>query len=286
MNTRRHTTRLDDQLERLGAAAVMEGVGRGVMDRIATAGRALLLFIDACSFLPQARRSLTAIIRQLEIAGFGSILVLALIAGLTGMIMSFQVGNELAKIGPDATANLGAIIGATFCREMGPLWAGVIVLARVGASMAAELGTMAVNEEVDALRMMNISPVRYLVMPRILALVIAMPLLTTIADWVGLMGGAMIAKAQFDISLTTFMSSAQDFLKGADFFSGLFKSAVFGAIIGTIACDRGLNTTGGAEGVGRSTTDSVVLNVIFILLADFVLTALINQVVGSGATGV
>jgi phospholipid/cholesterol/gamma-HCH transport system permease protein len=271
---RKRTRALDEHLDRHQTVGVIEQVGRVLMRKLAIAGRALLLFCEACAFLPLAGRSLPMITRQIEMAGFGSIMVIALIAGLTGMIMAYQFGLELVRY--EAQANLGAIIGATFCREMGPIWAAVIILARVGASMAAELGTMAVNEEIDALRTMNISPVRFLVMPRLLALVISMPLLTAIADWVGMLGGALISYTTFDVSMSQFMSSAQDFLRGSDFFSGLFKSVVFGCIIATVACDRGLNTSDGAEGVGRSTTDSVVLNVVFVLLADLVLNAVIQ----------
>ena len=142
--------------------------------------------------------------------------------------------------------------------------------------MAAELGTMTVNEEVDALRVMSINPVRFLVLPRILALVIAMPLLTVLADIVGMMGGAMVASQMFNRPTDEFMASARSVITGLDFFSGLGKSVVFGAIIGTIACDRGLNTTDGAEGVGRATTQTVVLSVVFVLLSDLVMTSFVQ----------
>jgi phospholipid/cholesterol/gamma-HCH transport system permease protein len=271
---RKKTTQMTERLEVSPAVAVVEEIGRAIARKASVAGRATLLFVDACSYMSQAARSLPVLIRQVEISGFGSLLVLALIAGLTGMIMAVQTGTALKEFG--IVDKLGAIIGATFCREMGPIWAAVIILARVGASMAAEIGTMVVNEEVDALRSMSINPVRYLVMPRILALVIAMPILTAVADWVGMCGGALISNITFNVSVSQFMSSAQQGLEGMDFFSGLFKSVVFACIIGTIACDRGMNTTDGAEGVGRATTDSVVLNIIFVLLADLIMTSFIQ----------
>ncbi len=245
--------------------------------RAEVAGRALTLLIRSLLALRHVPRGVPQIIRQLDMAGFGSILVLCLIAGLTGMIMAVQTGSELAKFG--VLENLGAIIGATFCREMGPIWAAVIVLARVGASMAAELGTMTVNEEVDALRVMSIDPVRFLVMPRILALMISMPLLTAMADFVGLIGGALLTKAQFGQPLRTFMESAQGLLDGLDFYSGLFKAWVFAVIIGTIACDQGLATKNGAEGVGKATTTTVVLSIIFVLLSDHCLNYVILKLI-------
>jgi phospholipid/cholesterol/gamma-HCH transport system permease protein len=251
-------------------------IGREIMARAQMAGRCLIMLGQALGHIRSVHRSVPQLLRQLAEAGFGSIMVLSLIAGLTGMIMAVQTGSELKRFG--ILENLGAIIGATFCREMGPIWAAVIVLARVGASMAAELGTMAVNEEVDALKAMSINPVRYLVMPRILALMILMPILTAIADAVGMAGGAFISKVQFGVPIHTFMDSAKGLLTGLDFFSGLFKGFAFAMIIGTIACDQGLSTTDGAEGVGRSTTKSVVLSIVFVLLMDLILTSFIQMV--------
>ena len=269
---RRKTTFSIEAFEHGHAGQAASKVGSTLMHRATRAGRILLLFVDACGQLPQARRSLTTIIGQIEMAGVGSILVLSLIAFLTGTIMAVQTGSELVRI-INSADQLGAIIGATFVRELGPIWAAIIMLARVGAGMAAQLGTMAVNEEIDALRVMSINPVRYLVMPRILALVIAMPLLTTIANWVGMAGGAMISSVMFNVTAETYMQSAKGILTGTDFFSGLIKSMVFGAIIATIACDRGMHTTDGAEGVGRSTTETVVLSVVWVLVADLIMTS-------------
>lgn len=255
---------------------MLAATGRHIIARAALAGRTCLLLVRALAALRHVHRSGRAVIRLLDMAGFGSILVLSLISGLTGMIMAVQTGSELQRFG--AIENLGAIIGATFLREMGPIWAAVIILARVGAAMAAELGTMAVNEEVDALEVMSIDPVRYLVMPRILALMIAMPLLTVIADAVGMAGGALITNALFGQPIRVFYESAQGLLGGLDFYSGLFKAWVFALIIGAIACDQGLNTQNGAEGVGKATTTTVVLSVVFVLLADLVLTSFIQIV--------
>lgn len=262
-------------LERSPAGVAMERTGRSLMRSMQGAGRACLLFFDACGYLSQVSRSTAQLVRLVEMSGVGSVFVLSLIAFLTGTIMALQTGTELARISSDLVGNLGAIIGATFVRELGPIWAAVIVLARVGGAMAAELGTMAVNEEIDALRVMSINPVRYLVMPRILSLIIVMPLLTTIADWVGMFGGGVISKFTFNVHTAVYIESAKGILTGLDFWSGLLKSCVFGAIIATIACDRGMNTQDGAEGVGRSTTETVVLSVVFVLVADLFLNGFI-----------
>ena len=271
----RKTTILERIDHSTGVKAV-EGFGRSAMDRASLGGRAVLLFIDTLYQLPHTARSLPQLFRQIEICGIGSIFVLALIAFLTGMIMALQTGSELAKFG--AQANLGAIIGATFVREFGPIWAAIIMLSRVGAAMAAELGTMTVNEEVDALRVMNINPVRFLVLPRMLALVVSMPLLTVIADYVGMFGGGLVAAQVFNRPAEEFLESARGILGNVDFYSGLAKSMVFGAIIATIACDRGLHTTDGAEGVGRSTNQTVVASVISVLIANLIMTGFVQQI--------
>ncbi len=253
---------------------VVGGTGRGILERAQVAGRALLMFYQALGFVSQVGRALPMLLKQIEFVGFGSLVVLSLISGLTGMIMAVQMGATLQDYG--ALNQLGGLIGVTFARELGPIWAAVIILARVGSAMAAELGTMAVNEEVDALRSMSIDPVRFLVMPRILALVITMPLLTAIADFVGMLGGALISQPTFGLTVSSFFDSAKDMLVFSDVFGGLVKSVFFACLIGTIACDQGLHTSDGAEGVGKSTTRTVVLSVIFVLLMDLFLTSFVQ----------
>ncbi|NRA40321.1 MAG: ABC transporter permease, partial [Planctomycetes bacterium] len=213
-------SKVSSGMEKVSTSAIRKmndintATGRGVITKSSGAGRTVHLFFNVIKTLPQIGRSYKTVLRQIDVSGFGSILVLALIAGLTGMIMALQTGSELSKFG--VLDSLGAIIGATFCRELGPIWAAIIILSRVGASMAAEIGTMVVNEEVDALEIMSIDPVRYLVMPRVVALIIAMPLLTTIADIVGLYGGAFVAQAQFGLPTDTFFDSAETLLGGWD----------------------------------------------------------------------
>ena len=273
---RSHTSWSIDGLASSRAGKGLEQVGDGVLSRITNAGRVITLFCETCAVVSDLRRRIRPLVHQIDHAGIGSILVLSLIAFLTGMIMAVQTGSELQKFG--IIENLGAIIGATFVRELGPIWAAIIMLARVGAAMAAELGTMAVNEEIDALRVMNVCPVRYLVLPRIAALVLAMPLLTVVADMVGMAGGAMISTNMFNVTVETYTESAKGIITSLDFLSGLVKAMVYGAIIATIACDRGLHAHDGAEGVGRATTATVVLGVIFVLVANMVMTTFIQSV--------
>lgn len=262
---------------------MLTATGRLLLEASASAGRATALFLAAGARIPSVPRTLRPLLRQIDHAGVGSLLVLSLISGLTGMIMVMQMGPTLETYG--ALNTLGGIIAVTFCRELGPIWAAVIILARVGSAMAAELGTMTVNEEVEALRIMDVDPVRFLVLPRILALVLVLPLLTVVANIVGIGGGGLIAKALFGLPLASFHDSAAQFLSGADFFGGLIKAAVFGGIIGTIACAQGLSAEGGAEGVGKVTTNAVRLCVIFVLIADLILTGLLRIVLPGGMAG-
>ena len=160
---------------------------------------------------------------------------------------------------------------------MGPVFNAVVVTGLVGGGMASVIGTMKVSEEVDALEVMSIDPVRYLVMPRLLAMLIVVPLLTVYADWVGILGGAVVAKYQVGSSFHTFFTHASDTLQAKDVIFGLLKSAVFAVIITIVGCDQGLSATGGAEGVGRSTMRSVVYSFLLILIFNYLLFSLVYK---------
>lgn len=253
---------------------MIASTGRRVAVACHDAGRCLLLLAATIARIPQAPRMWRRILEQVDFAGFGSLLVLAMISAMTGMIMAMQMGPTLAYYGQ--MQELGGIIASTFTLELGAVWAAVIILGRVGSAMAAELGTMTVNEEVEALRVMDIDPVRFLVLPRIAALVIVMPLLTMLADVMGVFGGALVGRSLFGVDFDDFLESAQYFVGWRFFSSGIIKSFAFALVIGAIACDQGLNCRGGAEGVGRATTTAVRLSVMFILIVDLVLTAVIR----------
>ena len=259
-------------------SVVIEGTGRRLVENAQNAGRAVLLLSEVLGQLGQLPRVMASLMRQIATAGFGSMLVLALITGLTGMIMGMQIGSALSTY--QQTDQLGSVIALTFARELGPIWAAVTVLARVGSAMAAELGTMVVNEEVDALRCMGVDPVRYLVLPRVVALVMIMPILALLANLIGIAGGGLVAATMYDIPPETYYGKVQSALSAPiEIIGGLVKAMIFGAIIAIVACDRGLTTTDGAEGVGRSTTRSVELNVMAMLVADLVLTWLIETII-------
>ena len=205
--------------------------------------------------------------------GVGSLPVVSLMAIFSGMVLGLQAGHELLKF--QATQVIGAIVGVSLTRELGPVLTGLIVAGRVGASMTAELGTMKVSEEIDALKAMAINPIRFLVTPRIISSIIILPLLTIYTDITGMLGGYLIGKAQLNVKLIPYLKGIADFVSFKDIWNGLIKATVFGLIIGLVSCYEGFNTEGGARGVGEATTSSVVISFLLILVADYVVTHLL-----------
>lgn len=209
---------------------------------------------------------------QLDNVGCRSLNVINLTAVFSGMVLALQMGQFLARFG--AKIYVSRIMGLSLLREMGPVLAALMIAARVGAGFAAELGTMKVTEQIDAMRALGASPVKKLVVPRVLAAIVMMPLLAVIADAVGLLGGWLIAVTQLGVSGHYFFTSFAHNVALGDFMSGLGKSVFFGYLIGVIACFKGLTATGGADGVGRATTSAVVAAAISVLVSDFFLTKL------------
>lgn len=198
--------------------------------------------------------------------GADAVPIVLLINFLIGFVMGFQSAVQLKQFG--ANIFVADLVGLSITRELGPLMTAIIVCGRSGAAFAAELGTMKVSEEVDALRTMGFGPWRYLVVPRILALVLVMPILTLIADLVGIAGGLLVGIVSLDLTITAYLNETRNTLHMWDVFQGLIKCGVFGFAIGLIACQQGLATSGGAEGVGRRTTSAVVTCLFALILID------------------
>lgn len=207
---------------------------------------------------------------MMERTGADAVPIVTLINFLVGLVMAFQSSAQLKQYG--ANIYLADLIGISMTRELGPLLTAIVVCGRSGAAFAAELGSMKVNEEIDALRTMGFGPMRYLVLPRILALLFVMPILTLLADLVGIFGGLVVGIVSLDLTPTSFFTELQLAVSLADVFSGLVKSAVFGLAIALIACQQGLATTGGAEGVGHRTTASVVSTLFALVVLDAIFT--------------
>ena len=221
-------------------------------------------------------------IEQMMSVGPASLVIALITAAVIGMIFTIQVAREFLKLG--AGSAVGGILAIALARELCPVMMGVVVAGRVGSAFAAEIGTMRVTEQVDALYMLKTNPIEYLVVPRVVACCVMVPALSILALFTGLAGGVLIAQGIYGISESVFLESVQDFLKVWDVVSGPIKGVVFGALIAIIGCSWGLTTSGGAKGVGESTTASVVTALLAIFVADFFLSWLMFQGLGQGAS--
>ena len=211
-------------------------------------------------------------LRHMVVVGFDSIPIISFICALVGAIMAMQSAYQLAQFG--AIRYVPPLVGVGMTRELGPLIAAVIMAGRSGSAFSAEIGTMVVSEEVDALRSMALDPTKFLVAPKFIAMMIMQPCLTMIADLVGISGGLLIGIYSLDMNFNTYYTYTVDFLLMRDIVTGLIKSVAFGIIIAIVGCYYGLSVSGGAEGVGRVTTSSVVTSIFLIIVADLIFTAL------------
>lgn len=211
-------------------------------------------------------------IEQIHAVGVGSLTLTNLTLLFTGMVLAVQTAHSLAAYG--GTAFVGDLLGLSVVRELGPVLTALMLAGRVGAGITAELGSMAVTEQIDAMRALAADPVRKLVVPRVGALVVAAPMLTILADAVGIFGGLVLAVTEVGQTRAYYMSHVLRALDVQDVFSGLGKSMFFGFFIGVIACRNGLSATGGADGVGRAVTETVVSASIAVIVSDFILTKL------------
>jgi phospholipid/cholesterol/gamma-HCH transport system permease protein len=208
--------------------------------------------------------------RQLEVIGYRSLSVVVLTAIFSSMVMTVQFAVQLARFG--AREYVGNVVSLSLVRELGPVLTALMVGGRVGAGIAAELGSMAVTEQIDAMRAMGADPVKELVVPRVAAAAVALPLLTVVANVLGVFGAMGIARLDSQLNMTYFLNATLRAVTLSDLAGGLIKTVFFGIAIALIACQRGLRTRGGTEGVGRATTEAVVITSITTLVADFLLT--------------
>ncbi len=209
---------------------------------------------------------------QIRLLGIKSLGIAVLTAVFAGMVLTLQFGTSMARFG--AQEMVGQVVAIAILRELGPVLTALMVGGRIGAGMTAELGSMKVTEQIDALRVLGADPIAKLIVPRVLASTLIMPILTAIADIVGVLGGLIISSLEFGISSNYYYSSIIEITEINDFMSGIGKAAVFGFCIGLIACRQGFQTSGGTEGVGQSTTSTVVIASVTVLVADLLLTKL------------
>jgi phospholipid/cholesterol/gamma-HCH transport system permease protein len=236
-------------------------------------GGIALLLGKSLLYLPKRPYRWHSFFRQLEFIGVNSLFIVILTGLFTGMVLALQAYYGLRKFGGESM--LGAGVALSMTRELGPVLTAIMVTARAGSAMAAELGTMKVTEQVDALLAMGVHPVHYLALPRLLAGLIMVPLLTVVSVFIGIVGGYFVGVTLLGINSGTYIQKMLEMVIADDLYNGLFKSLIFGLLLAVISCYEGLQTTGGAEGVGLATTRAVVLSAITILIFDYILTAML-----------
>jgi len=212
------------------------------------------------------------IFQQMDIIGVGSLPICSMVGLFSGIVMALQMGDALTQYG--AESQVGTIVSITLVTQMGPVLAALLVAGRNASGMASEIGSMRVTEQIDAMRALGTDPTKKLVTPRLLATALTLPLLVIVADFIGMIGGYLIAHAQLGITYSEFWTSAWQALKWVDVWQGLLKPFIFGIVIALVGCSFGMRTTGGTQGVGRATTSAVVISSLWII----VLNALITQV--------
>jgi phospholipid/cholesterol/gamma-HCH transport system permease protein len=251
---------------------VVGAIGRGVIAAARETGQLALFALFGLSHWIRPPFYGRMFLRALLEIGFFSLPVVALTAVFTGMVLALQSFTGFARF--SAEGAIASLVVLSVTRELGPVLAGLMVAGRVGAAMAAEIGTMRVTDQLDALATLSTDPMKYLVAPRLLAGLIALPLLVVVADILGVLGGFIIATVKLGFAPRLYLANTLSFLQVQDVVSGLAKAAVFGFLIALMGCYHGYNSRGGAQGVGRATTSAVVAASVLILAFDYVLTEL------------
>lgn len=211
--------------------------------------------------------------RQVIDIGYYSLPVVGLTALFTGMVLALQSHSGFSRF--DAESAIPTVVVLSITRELGPVMAGLMVAGRIGAAIAAELGTMRVTEQIDALTTLSTNPYKYLIVPRLLAATFMMPLLVLIADIIGVFGGFLVSVYGLDFNASNYLSQTWEYLEFSDVTSGLWKASAFGAIVAMMGCYNGFNSKGGAQGVGAATTNAVVSASILILITNYILTGIL-----------
>lgn len=253
-------------------------VGETSLFVIAGVGRLFDLFIAVfktviAAFYQKKVLNRNHIFHQMVLMGVDSLGIIILVGTSVGMVLALQAAYQLKQFG--AVLYTGSLVSVSITRELGPLVAAIVISGRIGARMAAELGTMKVQEEVDALTTMGLNPIRYLIVPRCIALMVMLPCLTVITDIFGMIGGFLIGTLGVGINPYIYYAKTFDALVAKDVYSGLVKSGIFAMLIALVSCHQGLSVEGGADGVGKATTQAVVISIVLIIVVDCLATAII-----------
>jgi phospholipid/cholesterol/gamma-HCH transport system permease protein len=235
-------------------------------------GEMLILFWRTLQALPYAVRQRRKILEQLFEIGNASLLMACILSLFIGGVIALQSGPVLASRG--MSTYIGGLVGLSICKELAPVMMAVLIAGRIGSAMSAEIGSMRVYQEIDALRTMNINPIHYLVLPRLVAISCALPLLVVFSILVGWLGGALVStmNQQIGVPFQSFFGNLRQLVEAKDVVNGLIKSFAFAVVIGVVSCHQGLQTIGGPRGIGRSVTKAVVNSIVLILILDYFLT--------------
>ena len=252
--------------------------GKGIQVWLQRSLAALFLTGQIVVHLLQGKINRRNTLEQMAIVGPDSLSIALITAAFVGMVFTIQVAREFLNFG--AVQAIGGVLALALSRELAPVLTAVVLAARVGSAFAAEIGTMKVTEQIDALYVLRSDPIDYLVIPRMIACCAMLPLLTIISLVTGLIGGVFVSATIYNVSQATFIESIQSFMQIWDLISALIKAVIFGALIAIIGCNWGLTTTGGAKGVGQSTTTAVVMALIAIFISNFFLSWLMFQGLG------
>jgi len=250
----------------------LQPIGRVFLDFFATAGRLTLFTISGVSHIFRPPFYYRIILKQMIDIGFYSLPVVGLTAVFAGMVLALQSYTGFSRF--QAEGAIANVVVISITRELGPVLAGLMVAGRIGASVAAEIGTMRVTEQIDALTTLSTNPMKYLVAPRLLAGILMFPLLVAVADSIGIFGGYIVAVYKLGFNSSNYIQNTWDFMTLTDFVSGIVKAAVFGFLVSLMGCYHGYHSKGGAQGVGMATTNAVVSASILILSFDYIITEL------------
>lgn len=240
-------------------------------------GEMVILFWRALAALPVTWRQRRKVLDQFFEIGNASLLMVCILSLFIGGVIALQTGPVLVERG--LASAVGGVVGIAICRELAPVMMSILIAGRIGSAMAAEIGSMRVYQEIDALRTMNINPIHYLVVPRLAAIVVALPMLVVFSVLIGWVGGAAVCMLnnRIDVPFAGFISSLREVVEIQDVANGVFKSFVFAVVVGVVSCHQGLVTRGGPRAIGRSVTKAVVNSIVLIVLLDYILTRLLMR---------
>jgi phospholipid/cholesterol/gamma-HCH transport system permease protein len=255
------------------ASSIAATISKPIISILELVGSVLALTGETLVWLIRPPYRFGQLLLAMEFIGVGSIFIVALTGVFSGMVLALQTTHSLRDFGAEGL--VGQVVAVSLTREIAPVFAALMVAARAGSAMAAELGNMRITEQIDALITMAVSPVQYLLAPRLLAAVLTVPLLCILYSCVGMAGAWLVAVRWLGVDPGTFVANIERHLLPSDFFMGVIKAAVFGFLISAISCTRGFNASGGARGVGEATTQAVVHSAVSILIANYLLTSLL-----------